>query len=162
MRQHATTLLSVQGAAKGDLVDTFSRVLGVFVHYTDEKVDATVKSWNVKILGLNRQSRHRDATVAQASPPRGKPALCPADAGAARGSGPQAAPQQFKCAPIYCPPGCRSSGGCWMRTCRREAQCCCTEQAALWQQQQQRHQHRARSWQAVAIEKCMAAILAAS
>jgi hypothetical protein len=28
-------------------------------------VDATVKSWNVKILGLNRQSRHRDATMAQ-------------------------------------------------------------------------------------------------
>ena len=29
------------------------------------QVDATVKSWNVKILGLNRQSRHRDATMAQ-------------------------------------------------------------------------------------------------
>lgn len=28
-------------------------------------MDATVKSWNVKILALNRQSRHRDATVAQ-------------------------------------------------------------------------------------------------
>jgi parafibromin len=39
--------------------------MGVFVHYTDETVDATVKSWNVKILGINRQSRHRDATVAQ-------------------------------------------------------------------------------------------------
>lgn len=54
-----------KGAAEGNLVDTFSRVLGVFVHYTDEQVDATVKSWNVKILGLNRQSRHRDLTVAQ-------------------------------------------------------------------------------------------------
>lgn len=29
------------------------------------QVDATVKSWNVRILGINRQSRHRDATVAQ-------------------------------------------------------------------------------------------------
>lgn len=29
------------------------------------QVDATVRSWNVKILGINRQSRHRDATVAQ-------------------------------------------------------------------------------------------------
>ena len=29
------------------------------------QVDATVRSWNVKVLGLNRQSRHRDATVAQ-------------------------------------------------------------------------------------------------
>lgn len=59
--------LGSQGAERGDLVETFSKVLGVFVHYTDEKVDATVKSWNVKILGLNRQSRHRDATVSQAS-----------------------------------------------------------------------------------------------
>lgn len=32
------------------------------------QVDATVKSWNVKILGLNRQSRHRDLTVAQVRP----------------------------------------------------------------------------------------------
>ena len=109
----------LQGAKTGDLVDTFTRVMGVFLHYTDEarwlraswgggcvrlrtlprvrhpraararglpsrhqppltpphhrclpprlpqKVDAGVKSWNVRILGLNRQSRHRDATVAQ-------------------------------------------------------------------------------------------------
>ena len=27
-----------QGAAEGNLVDAFSRVLGVFVHYTDEQV----------------------------------------------------------------------------------------------------------------------------
>ncbi|PSC73571.1 parafibromin-like isoform X2 [Micractinium conductrix] len=54
-----------KGAKTGDLVDTFTRVMGVFLHYTDEKVDAGVKSWNVRILGLNRQSRHRDATVAQ-------------------------------------------------------------------------------------------------
>lgn len=27
-----------------------------------------MKSWNVKILGLNRQSRHRDLTVAQVRP----------------------------------------------------------------------------------------------
>ena len=47
----------------------------MFVNYTDEKVDATVKSWNVKFLGLNRQSRHRDATVAQARP---RPAPCSA------------------------------------------------------------------------------------
>lgn len=156
---HCTLLSPVQGAAKGDLVDTFSRVLGVFVHYTDEKVDATVKSWNVKILGLNRQSRHRDATVAQASPPRGKPALCPAGAGAARGSGPQAAPQQLKCAPIDCLPGCRSSGGCWMRTCRREAQRCCTEQhAAVAAAAAASSMHVAGS----CTRKCTAAILAAS
>ena len=41
------------------------------------QVDATVKSWNVKILGLNRQSRHRDLTVAQASR-AGPPAVWPA------------------------------------------------------------------------------------
>ena len=29
-----------QGAAEGNLVDTFSRVLGVFVHYTDEQASA--------------------------------------------------------------------------------------------------------------------------
>lgn len=34
-------------------------------HPSPRQVDATVKSWNVKILGLNRGSRHRDATVAQ-------------------------------------------------------------------------------------------------
>ncbi|EFN59429.1 hypothetical protein CHLNCDRAFT_56751 [Chlorella variabilis] len=54
-----------KGAQSGDLVEAFSRVLGVYVHYTDEAVDATVRSWNVKVLGINRQSRHRDATVAQ-------------------------------------------------------------------------------------------------
>ena len=48
-----------------NMVDLFTRVLGVFVHYSDEAVDATVKSWNVRLLALNRQSRHRDATVAQ-------------------------------------------------------------------------------------------------
>lgn len=31
-----------QGAAEGNLVDTFSRVLGVFVHYTDEQVGGAV------------------------------------------------------------------------------------------------------------------------
>jgi parafibromin len=58
-------LAALQGAGSGDLVQTFSKVLGVYVHYSDEGVDATVRSWNVKLLGLNRGSRHRDATVAQ-------------------------------------------------------------------------------------------------
>lgn len=28
------------------------------------RVDPTVKSWNVRLLGLNREGRHRDVTVA--------------------------------------------------------------------------------------------------
>jgi hypothetical protein len=33
-------LYLLQNADKGDLVETFSKVMGVFVHYTDEQVGA--------------------------------------------------------------------------------------------------------------------------
>lgn len=54
-----------KGAASGDLVDAFQKVCGTYFHYTDEKVDPTVKGWNVKLIGLNRSVRHHDITAAQ-------------------------------------------------------------------------------------------------
>mmetsp|Transcript_5007 Transcript_5007/g.10824 ORF Transcript_5007/g.10824 Transcript_5007/m.10824 type:complete len:494 (-) Transcript_5007:500-1981(-) len=52
-----------KGAAEGDLVDTFSKVAGFFVHYSDEKVPELVANWNVKRLGLHRANRHLDTTT---------------------------------------------------------------------------------------------------
>ncbi|GAB4817648.1 hypothetical protein N2152v2_004694 [Parachlorella kessleri] len=54
-----------KGAGEGDLVETFSRVRGYFLHYSDEKVDPTVKGWNLRVVSVNREGRHRDVTVAQ-------------------------------------------------------------------------------------------------
>ncbi|KAA6425633.1 MAG: PAF1 complex [Trebouxia sp. A1-2] len=52
------------GCDVGDTVALFSRVLGVYLHMTDEEVPADVKKWNVKILRLNRQNRHTDMAEA--------------------------------------------------------------------------------------------------
>lgn len=49
------------GAANGDLVDTFQRVCGVYLHYSDEPIDAQVKKWNVKMIKIGRHSREGDA-----------------------------------------------------------------------------------------------------
>lgn len=53
----------LQGANKGDLVETLHNMMGVYFHFKDEAVPEQVKSWNVKILALGRNDRHRDADV---------------------------------------------------------------------------------------------------
>ncbi len=37
--------------------------MGVYFHFKDEAVPEQVKSWNVKLLTLGRNDRHRDADV---------------------------------------------------------------------------------------------------
>ncbi len=54
------------GASNGDLVDTFQRVSGVFLHYSDEPIDAQVKKWNVKMIKIGRHSREADADAVRA------------------------------------------------------------------------------------------------
>lgn len=54
-----------EGAKTGDLVATFQRVAGVYLHYADEPVDPAVKKWNVKLLGIARHNRDKDAAVAR-------------------------------------------------------------------------------------------------
>jgi parafibromin len=49
------------GASNGDLVDTFQKVSGVYLHYSDEPIDAQVKSWNVKMIKIGRHAREGDA-----------------------------------------------------------------------------------------------------
>lgn len=53
------------GADKGDLVQTFNRVCGIYLHYADEPIDPTVKQWNVRTLGLQRHNRDGDGAVAR-------------------------------------------------------------------------------------------------
>lgn len=48
------------GADKGDLVRTFNRVCGVYFHYADDPIDANIKQWNVRTLGLRRHNRDGD------------------------------------------------------------------------------------------------------
>lgn len=52
-----------KGAASGNLVGLFNEVRGFFVRYSDEKVPDQVKSWNVKVLTLEREIRHKDEAV---------------------------------------------------------------------------------------------------
>ncbi|KAL3133393.1 hypothetical protein ABBQ38_007261 [Trebouxia sp. C0009 RCD-2024] len=52
------------GCDVGDTVSLFTRVLGVYLHMTDEEVPADVKKWNVKLLRLNRHNRHTDMAEA--------------------------------------------------------------------------------------------------
>ena len=54
-----------KGASTGDMVDTFQRVCGVYLHYSDEPVDPQVKKWNVKLIKISRHSRENDADVAR-------------------------------------------------------------------------------------------------
>lgn len=51
------------GASSGDMVDTFQKVCGVYLHYGDEPVDPQVKRWNVKLLKISRHSRDKDGEV---------------------------------------------------------------------------------------------------
>jgi parafibromin len=55
-----------KGASNGDLVDTFQRVSGVYLHYSDEPIDAQVKKWNVKMIKIGRHSREGDADAVRA------------------------------------------------------------------------------------------------
>ncbi|KDD72479.1 Cdc73 RNA pol II accessory factor, partial [Helicosporidium sp. ATCC 50920] len=54
-----------KGAAQGDMVETFHKVCGFYLHFHDEKVDPMIRKWNVKTLPLHRESRHRDVAVVQ-------------------------------------------------------------------------------------------------
>lgn len=63
-QQHGNVVLLVQGCDVGDTVSLFTRVLGVYLHMTDEEVPADVKKWNVKLLRLNRHNRHTDMAEA--------------------------------------------------------------------------------------------------
>ena len=49
-----------EGASTGDMVATFMRVAGLYVHYTDEPIDPLVKTWNVKMISIGRHSRSGD------------------------------------------------------------------------------------------------------
>ena len=48
------------GADKGEAVELFSKVLGLYPHYADEPVPANVRAWNVRPLPLARSGRHLD------------------------------------------------------------------------------------------------------
>lgn len=56
--------LLLQGVDAGDTVALFTRILGVYLHMTDEEIPADVKKWNVKLLRLNRHNRHTDMAEA--------------------------------------------------------------------------------------------------
>ncbi|KAF5837552.1 RNA pol II accessory factor, Cdc73 family-domain-containing protein [Dunaliella salina] len=53
-----------KGAKEGDLAETFQKVAGFYIHFADEKVPELVANWNIKCLGLTRERRHMDMTVA--------------------------------------------------------------------------------------------------
>ncbi|KAK9823446.1 hypothetical protein WJX72_002818 [[Myrmecia] bisecta] len=52
-----------KGVAEGDLVDTFAHLLGIYLHFHDEQVEASVKAWNVKRVALHRVNRHSDTAI---------------------------------------------------------------------------------------------------
>lgn len=54
-----------RGASSGDLVDTFQKVCGFYLHYTDEPLDPQVKKWNVKFIKIGRHSRDGDPDAAR-------------------------------------------------------------------------------------------------
>lgn len=51
------------GAKSGNLIELFNKVRGFYIRYSDEKVPDAVKAWNVKILTLEKDARHRDEAV---------------------------------------------------------------------------------------------------
>ena len=53
------------GASHGDLVDTFQKICGVYLEFSDEPTDAQVKKWNVKVIKVSRHSREGDAHAAR-------------------------------------------------------------------------------------------------
>ena len=55
----------VQGAASGDMVDTFQNVCGLYLHYADTPPDAVVRGWNVKAVALARHDRAQDKQAAR-------------------------------------------------------------------------------------------------
>lgn len=52
-----------KGAAQGEMLDTFSKVAGFYIHFSDDKVPEVVAGWNVRRLGLAREKRHMDTPV---------------------------------------------------------------------------------------------------
>jgi len=48
------------GAPKGDLVETFLKYQGIFLHYHNEDIPAVVKGWKVEKLSLHRDTRYND------------------------------------------------------------------------------------------------------
>jgi parafibromin len=51
------------GAQKGDLVEAFQKVCGVYFHYADEPIDPVVRQWNVRTIAIQRHSRDGDAAA---------------------------------------------------------------------------------------------------
>lgn len=45
------------------MVDTFGRVLGAYLHYSDEPPPETVQKWNVVTVPIKREARHLDKTA---------------------------------------------------------------------------------------------------
>ena len=54
-----------EGSDRGDLVRVFDQVRGFYVKYKDEKVPDDVRSWNVKVLSVDKVNRYEDAAVAR-------------------------------------------------------------------------------------------------
>eukprot|EP00873_Tetraselmis_striata_P038014 jgi/Tetstr1/458278/TSEL_044764.t1 len=54
-----------QGAKGGDLVETFSRYLGFYLHFHNEKVPDLVKGWKVEKMLIHRVNRHNDGQIAR-------------------------------------------------------------------------------------------------
>lgn len=52
-----------KGVAKGDVVELFSRHLGVFFSFHGEAIPPLVKTWNVKTLSINKVQRHLDKST---------------------------------------------------------------------------------------------------
>lgn len=48
---------------KTDLVETFSRVHGVYLHFADDKPPPAVRAWAVHCLPLRREERHLDRSA---------------------------------------------------------------------------------------------------
>lgn len=61
------------GADRGDAVELFSKVLGVYLHYADEAVPPAVRAWNVRQIALQREARHLDRCARAAGPAAGVP-----------------------------------------------------------------------------------------
>jgi hypothetical protein len=49
--------------SRPDLVETFSRVHGVYLHFADDKPPAQVRGWAVQCIPLRREERYLDRTA---------------------------------------------------------------------------------------------------
>ncbi|GMH36728.1 hypothetical protein BSKO_04601 [Bryopsis sp. KO-2023] len=54
-----------KGAAKADMIETFTRIQGFYFAFHNEELSPLVKSWNVHTLVIHKDNRHTDITVMQ-------------------------------------------------------------------------------------------------